>query len=49
MVLNRDEHAVNSFYSELNLKAMRRISVQICTEVENRKLPQEIHPQPPYK
>ena len=38
MVLSREEHAVNSFYSELSLKTMRGISVQICTEVENRKL-----------
>ena len=49
MVLSREEHAVNSFSSELSLKAMPGISVQICTEVENRKLPQKIHPQPPYK
>ena len=49
MVLSREEHAVNSFSSELSLKAMPGISVQICTEVENRKLPQKIRSQPPYK
>ena len=40
---------MSSFASELSLKAMPGISVQICTEVENRKLPQKIHSQPPYK
>ena len=48
MVISREQHAMNSFYGELSLKAMRGISVQICTEIENRKLPQKIHPQPPY-
>ena len=47
MVLSREEHAVNSFSSELSFKAMPGISVQICTEVENRKLPQIIHPNHP--
>ena len=47
MVLSREEHAANYFSSELSLKAMPGISAQICTEVENRKFPQKIHPQPP--
>ena len=47
MVLSREEHAVHSLSSKLKFKAMPGISVQICTKVENRKLPQKIPNQPP--